>query len=296
MHLMHQTAAATLLLSDEARPRRQGLRRAWLLASTLMAMTLQACNSLFYYPDDERYRSIESMEGAEDVTFASQDGTKLHAWFLHTSGTPRGTILFFHGNSQNLTSDIAHVDWLPQHGFQVFAFDYRGYGKSEGEVTRQGLHEDSLAALHYVSQRADVDAERLLVFAESLGGACATAALGESGFRVSGLVLDSTFADYVGMANEVIGGTAVTYPLAWLAMSDEHSPVDSIANIAPTPILFLHSPKDPVVPSEQGRELYEAAGAPKAFMEVPSEGHPVPTSSRLVRERLLQFFGDCLRD
>jgi fermentation-respiration switch protein FrsA (DUF1100 family) len=176
----------------------------------------------------------------------------------------------------------------------VFAFDYRGYGKSEGSASRQGLHEDSIAALEYVSKRADVDANRLVVLAQSLGGACATAALGESGIKVRGLALDSTFAHYIAMGNEVIGGTFLTYPLAWLLLSNSHSPADSIANIAPTPILCFHSPEDPVVPISQGRALHAAAGDPKAFLEVSVRGHAVATTSRATRERLLQFFAACL--
>lgn len=267
-----------------------------LLAALLLLIGLQGCNGLFYHPDAHPYRSIDSVPGAEDVTFASQDGTKLHAWFVPASGARKGTVIYFHGNAQNLSSHYSFVAWLPAEGFDVFAFDYRGYGASEGSASRQGLHEDSLAALDYVSKRPDVDAKRLLVFAQSLGGACATAALGESGFQVRGVALDSTFAHYIGMGNEVLGGTFWTFPLAWLLLSNSHSPADAIAKLAPTPILCFHSPLDPVVPIAQGRQLYEAAGEPKQFVEVPSRGHPIATSSRVERERLVQFFLACLRD
>src|SRR5690606_8930163 len=172
------------------------------------------------------YRTLDSIEGGEELTFASGDGTRLHAWLVRARGKPKGTVIYFHGNAQNLTSHYSFVDWLPAEGYQVFAFDYRGYGKSQGSVSRQGLHEDSLAALDYVSKRADVDANRLLVFAQSLGGACATAALGEGGPPVRGLALDSTFAHYISMGNEVLGGSFLTYPLAWLLLSNSHSPAD----------------------------------------------------------------------
>jgi len=266
-----------------------------ILIGVLLATAFQGCNGLFYHPDSHPYRSIEAIPGGEELTFASADGTQLHAWFVRPKQKPKGTVIYFHGNAQNLTSHYSFVDWLPAEGYQVFAFDYRGYGKSAGRVSRQGLHEDSLAALDYVSKRADVDANRLLVFAASLGGACATAALGESGFKVRGVALDSTFAHYIGMGNEVLGGTFLTYPLAWLLLSNSHSPADVIQNIAPTPILSFHSAQDPVVPIAQGRALYDAAKEPKAFVEVPVYGHPVATTRRAERERLLQFFTDCLK-
>ena len=266
------------------------------LMGLLLLSVFQGCNGLFYHPNSSQYRSLDSIAGAEELTFASDDGTKLHAWFLHAQGAPKGTVVYFHGNAQNLTSHISYVDWLPAEGFDVFAFDYRGYGQSEGSASRQGLHEDSLAALGYISTRPGVDADRLVVLAQSLGGACAAAALGEGAVKVRGLVLDSTFAHYIGMANEVLGGTFLTYPLAWLLLSNSHSPAQSIASIAPTPILCFHSLEDPVVPIRQGRALYAAAGEPKTFVEVSAPGHAVATKSRAARERLLQFFSACLKD
>src|SRR5690606_28509724 len=125
--------------------------------------------------------------------------------------------------------------------------------------------------------------------------ACATAALGEGGPPVRGLALDSTFAHYISMGNEVLGGSFLTYPLAWLLLSNSHSPAASIGKLAPTPILVFHSAQDPVVPIAQGRALYGVAKEPKAFVEVPVYGHPVATLRRPERERLLQFFSDCLK-
>ena len=273
---------------------RRWLRVVLLSALILIIASMQGCNQLFYHPNAHRYRAIDSIPGAEDVTFASQDGTRLHAWFLPARGTRKGTVIYFHGNAQNLTSHISFVDWLPAEGFDVFAFDYRGYGQSGGAPSRQGLHEDSLAALDYVSGRSDVDANRIVAFGQSLGGACAAAALGESSRSVRGLALDSTFAHYIGMGNEAIGGAWLTYPLAWLLLSNAHSPADSIARLSPTPVLCIHSPHDPVVPIAQGRALYEAAGEPKAFLELPTHGHPVATSSQAGRARLLEFFQECL--
>jgi len=272
------------------------LRWPALLALLLTVVATQGCNSWFYHPNSHLYRSVGAIEGAEELTFASKDGTRLNAWFLPALGEQKGTVVYFHGNALNLTNHISYVDWLPAHGFDVFIFDYRGFGKSEGSPSRSGIHEDSVAALEHVRSRDDVDADRILVFAQSLGGACATAALGESGIKVCGVALDSTFGHYISMGNELLGGTFWTYPLAWLLLSNSHSPADSIANLAPTPILCVHSLADPLVPIRQGRALYEAALEPKAFWEVPARGHPIATSSQATRQRLLQFFVTCLPD
>lgn len=288
-----------------ARRFRIHLARTLLLASA--AVLLHGCNGMFYQPDARIYRTrtpdrdpassaLEpSWPAIEDVTFATPDGTRLHGWFLRASGEPKGTVVHFHGNAQNLTSHVGFVDWLPAAGFHVFVFDYRGFGESAGSPSREGLHEDSLAALAYVRSRPGVDPQRIVVFAQSLGGACAVAALGEGGTQgIRGLALDSTFATYIGMGNEVLGGTFLTYPLAWLLLSNRHSAANAIAKIAPVPILFFHSTEDPVVPIAQGRLLFAAAQEPKEFVEVPVRGHPIATATRDSRARLVRFFTTCL--
>jgi fermentation-respiration switch protein FrsA (DUF1100 family) len=97
------------------------------------------------------------------------------------------------------------------------------------------------------------------------------------------------------MGNEVLGGTFLTWPLAWLLLSDAHSPVDVVAKLAPTPLLVFASAKDPVVPIDQGRSLFEAAGEPKSFVSLSNAGHPVATESAAAREQLVDFFTTCLR-
>ncbi|MEX1023932.1 MAG: hypothetical protein WD226_02540 [Planctomycetota bacterium] len=81
-----------------------------------------------------------------------------------------------------------------------------------------------------------------------------------------------------------------------MSLSNDHSSVDSIANIAPTPILVFHSPDDWLAPIDQGRALFDAAGEPKEFVEVPVAGHPVVTLRPAERERLLRFFDECLAE
>jgi uncharacterized protein len=262
----------------------------------LLLLLSQGCNGLFYHPTAQAYRSITSLPNAEDATFVSGDGTPLHGWFLPAQGHAKGTVIHFHGNAQNLTSHVSFVDWLPVRGFNVFTFDYRGYGQSGGSPSRQGLHEDSIAALEYVISRPDVDSSRLIAFGQSLGGACATAAIGESATPIRGLAIDSSFGHYIAMGNEVIGGTWATYPLAWLLLSNAHSPADVIAEISPTPTLFMHSQDDPVVPITQGRALFRAAKEPKSFYEVETRGHPVATATNGAKLRLIQFFEECLRN
>lgn len=280
----------------EPKARRRRRSRLLLLATALiLPLVFPGClDGLFYQPDRIVYRDLEAMPRSEQVTFASADGTPLHGCLLRASGTRRGTVLFFHGNAQNLTSHIGLVDWLPERGFDVFGFDYRGYGRSQGRPSRQGVFEDSVAALRYLRSRADVDGERLFVLGQSLGGACAVAAIAsEGGAPVRGVVLDSTFATYQGMGNTVLGGTFLTMPFAWLLLTNGHSPAHGIERLAPTPLLFFHSEADPVVPISQGRALFDAANEPKRFVTLTRPGHPIATSAA-EHEQVVRFFDECL--
>ena len=146
---------------------------------------LSSCaKQAFYYPDHADYGSpAQSGLPYENVSFQSADGTRLHGWFVPARGVAdakqaRATIIHFHGNAQNLTAHWQAVKWLPEHGYNVFLFDYRGYGQSAGEPNPEGLFADSNAALDYVRSRPDVNPERLLVFGQSLGGTNAIAVVG----------------------------------------------------------------------------------------------------------------------
>lgn len=274
------------------------MSRALRLAGALLAAQLCGCSGLVYHPDDVVYGKPGAHGvGAEEVWFPSGDGTRLHGWFFKPARKPRGTVIQLHGNAANVTAHAGLVAWLTIEGFQVLSFDYRGYGRSEGSPTREGVQQDALAALAYVRARGDVDPERLLVYGQSLGGAVAVAALAEDRRGVRGLALEGTFDDYVQMGNEVLGGTPLTWPLAWLLMSDDHAPVDAVGALAGLPLLVIHSVRDEVVPYARGRALFEAAPRPKYMLTLRGGKHlrhlqAVERPS--VRAHLVGFFDRCL--
>ncbi|HEU4509829.1 MAG TPA: alpha/beta fold hydrolase [Pyrinomonadaceae bacterium] len=109
--------------------------------------------------------------GAEEVWFAAADGTRLHGWFFRSESAPgTATVIYFHGNGGNITN----IDWVGQRlarrGFDVLLFDYRGYGKSEGEVgAESGLYADGDAALAFVISQKGARAERVILYGQSLG-------------------------------------------------------------------------------------------------------------------------------
>lgn len=278
-------------------------RVSYYLGVLLLMICCQGCvNSMFYYPDQTVYDTPDR-HGLkyEEVSFTSRDGTRLSGWFVPAVGTSKGTVVHFHGNAQNMTSHFSFVSWLPAAGFNLFVFDYRGYGTSAGKPDRRGLYEDSLAALDYIDGRPGIDHDRLLVLGQSLGGANAIVALGSSPRKgVRAVAIDSTFASYRDIVRDKIGEMPLLSwlrrPLSYLVIGDSLSPAGYIARIAPTPLLLIHGTDDAVIPYHHGKRLFELAGEPKQFWRLEGGEHTSafmdPASS--YRQGLIEFFNKAL--
>ena len=232
----------------------------------------------------------------------------LHAWFVPainvtTPAKAKGTVIFVHGNGGNITASWPFVNWLPGNGYNVFTFDYRGYGNSQGTPSPQGLFEDTQAAIAYIRQKADIDPDKLFVISQSLGGNNTIAAIGSTspshtplGYEnmkqgIRAIVIDSTFYFYTSIANAKIPG-------AGLLMNDDYSAAHHVAALAPIPLLFIHGTSDRIVPYEQGKRLFEIAPDPKQFITIPGGQHITALSSfykDTYRNEILVFFENALQ-
>lgn len=227
-------------------------------------------DSLFYLPTRDQPQTPKKWNFAyEEVNFKSADGTPLHGWFLPArTGNPKATVVFSHGNAGSIGHHLGFVMWLVEAGYQIFMYDYRGFGKSGGAVNRRGMIEDAQAAFREVVKRPCVDAGTLFSYGHSMGGAKSIAALAEvkpDGLR--GVIVDGCFSSYREMARFFAGDLGANLS------SDEWSPGAHVAQIAPVPILIVHGEKDEVVPFSQGEALHEAAAEPKTFYKVANGRH-----------------------
>lgn len=252
--------------------------RGVLLMLSLLGLT-GCANSLFYYPDRVDYepRLTEAIPH-EDVWIDSSDDVRLHGWFLKARGTARATVVYLHGNAQNLTAHAAYVDWLPAAGYNVLIPDYRGYGMSTGQPSREGLLADALSSWRYARSRPDVDPEKLILFGQSLGGANALALAGRE--KLPGLravIADSAFSSYSRIGREKILQIPVLGYLLWpfspLIVSGGLSPEPVVKRISPVPLLLIHGDHDSVVPASHSERLYDRAGVPKLLWTVHGGGH-----------------------
>ncbi len=266
----------------------------------LLAAGLSACTSVFLQPDRVLYARPENVGAVwKEADFKAADGTRLFGmWFPARTTPAKGVVVQFHGNGANVSAHFLTVYWLALEGWDVLAFDYRGYGGSEGKKSLDGAVLDGRAALAYARARAP--GLPLVVLGQSLGGAVALAALDKDGGKdLRALVLDSTFASYRSVAREKLAGFWLTSPLRWplsLLISDRYEPLRLIARRKRVPLLMMHAKEDPVVPYGEGRRLFAAAPGPKKWWTVPGKEHAAALGPEgaVFRPRLAKWLDEAL--
>jgi len=199
----------------------------------------------------------------EEVFFKAKDGVRLHGWFI-PSERARGVVLFCHGNAGNISHRLDSIGIFHRLGLSVFIFDYRGYGKSEGETTEEGTYSDAEGAWAYLTQDKKTSPQSIVVFGRSLGGSIAARTARD---RPAGaLVLESAFSSFKEAAEDVYPWL----PVRLLARYDYNTA--SFVARARCPVLIIHSREDELIPFSHGERLFSAAKDPKIFLEI-TGGH-----------------------
>jgi fermentation-respiration switch protein FrsA (DUF1100 family) len=248
--------------------------------------------NLFYYPDAGKSNYTPADLGLyyEDIYFESLDGIKLHGWFMPSPKKAKGTVIHVHGNAGKLENHLNFAAWLPKEGYNLFMFDYRGFGLSQiKRQTPKALMEDTKAAIAYVRGRMDLEQDKLFIFAQSLGGNNAIAAIA-SGQRkgIRAILIDSTFTSYKEIADETIAYSGVF-------MSDKYSAVNFIADISPIPLLFIHGKNDSIIPYKHSEKLYTLAKHPKKLIMAPHAQHLGALQNEIYQNEALKFFEESLK-
>ncbi|UYL09770.1 alpha/beta hydrolase [Bdellovibrio sp. SKB1291214] len=259
------------------------------------AWALCGCQSLFYFPSQEKFYSPERIQlKYEDVRFKTASGNEIHGWYFATSQKhSKGTILFFHGNAQNLTSHFMMFYWLPKEGYNYLIFDYPGYGESLGKPNPANTVEAGIAAAGWIKENKDP--RPLIIYGQSLGGIIAmqTAMKIKDQQPISRIVIDASFSSYRKMARRVLARSYWTWwmqPITYLVLNDSQSP-EPIDRLAPIPMLFIHGADDPVIESESSQDMFAKAHDPKQLWIVPNGHHGdlFEVNNRELRQNFLNY-------
>lgn len=193
----------------------------------------------------------------EEVWFPASDGVLLYGWWI-----PGGkhTLLFAHGNGGNISHRVDIAAWFYAVGFSVFLFDYRGYGKSQGNPTERGTYRDIEGAFRYLHDKLNIPASNVVLAGESMGAAVVIDLCTRHNFRA--VVLISPALNFSQVMSHLYPDRPFEKKFAdiydsSIKMFEVHSPV-----------LIVHGDKDELVPFEQGKALFRMANSPKAFHRV----------------------------
>ena len=225
-------------------------------------------DSFIFYP----YARIEQTPARvrlafEDVFFTTEDGVQLNGWFVPYPQA-QTTLLWFHGNAGNISHRVENIKLLHDKvGINVFIFDYRGYGRSQGTVSEEGTYRDGAAALRYLLSRKDkdVDPKRLIFFGRSLGAAVAAEQALQ--YPCQALILETPFASIAKMARAAFPFLPITSLLR-----TRYDTEDKVRRIK-TPLLVIHGDQDDIVPYNHGKQVFAAAPEPKEFYTIRGARH-----------------------
>ncbi len=194
----------------------------------------------------------------ESIYFKADDGTRLHSWYIPKKDA-KTTLLFLHGNAGNISHRLDSIEIFHNLNINVFIFDYRGYGNSDGKANEQNTYDDAKTAWDYLLKHKKIKPEDIIIFGRSIGGTIAA----ELATRVKakGVILESTFTDIKELAGDM-------YPfIPKQLIKFNYGVTQHLKNIN-SPTLIIHSEDDEVVAFKYGQKIYEDAKEPKTFVRI----------------------------
>ena len=208
---------------------------------------------LIFLPRPSSYQKNQDF-----VKLQSRDRTQITGIYLPLPKAEY-TILYSHGNGEDLGEILPRLRDLRDIGFNIFSYDYQGYGTSQGRPSVAGAYQDVNAAYEYLTQKLGIPANKIIVYGYSVGGGPSVDLASRQ--PVAGLVIESSFTT----AFRVVTGIPV-YPF------DKFPNIDNIKNVN-CPVLVIHGNADRVIPFSHGQQLFAMVDQPKLSFWVNGAGH-----------------------
>ena len=234
--------------------------------------------SFLFFPEKDFYELPQDYGlEAQDVFITTQDNVRLHGWFFPSQsaanpppageGNPaKATLLFFHGNAGNISGRLFKAQGWVERGVSVLLLDYRGYGKSEGEIKEgSDLIKDAESALKWLEESKKIPTSQIILYGESIGSYPAIQLARRS--KWAGLVLEGAFTSLTELAK-------LHYSMVpeFLLRDFQMNNLDSIKAVK-APVFMMHGELDEICPKQMGERLYELAPSPKEFYVVQGGQH-----------------------
>jgi hypothetical protein len=240
----------------------------------------------------------------ENLTLSTKEGYKLSCWFVRQPANPKGTIIYLHGVGDCKIGGVPYARLFYGRGFNVFLYDSRRHGTSEGQYCTYGFYEklDLSVAIDYLMSRTDSRIGRIGVFGTSMGAAVAlqAAAIDQ---RIEAVVAEASFTD---LRTIMVDYQKRIIKLPWhflrnLAMSRSQklaefkaryvSPIYAVQGVH-KPVLFIHGTDDTRIRAEYSRALYDNANQPKELLLIHKGDHTdlLNVGGSEYEQRIVSFF------
>lgn len=262
---------------------RSVLVRAALAGAALAIVAATGCSSLAEKERELTFRVVKGDAGwysgtpaaVQDVFIPVGDkpgAQKIHAWWWANADPDAPVVYYLHGVRWNLTGHLRRMEQLRAFGFSVFAIDYRGFGRSDGDLPSEEMtYEDAAAGFAWLEKQVP-DARKRFVYGHSLGGAVAIDLASKLATRadpaIRGLIVESSFTSLPDIAAELSWSWLPTR----LIMSQRFDSIEKIRAVN-VPVLLVHGTGDRYVPAKFSQALYEAAPSPKRLLLIENGGH-----------------------
>lgn len=263
-----------------------------LIATSLL---LISCQGIFFKPTKSETED-EALKKYNPQSFYFQNSldNKLHGYSFKTKEERKGTFIFFHGNSRNITTEIPLMLWVLDAGFDLISFDYSGYGESEGSPSVETVLQDGLDLIEYIYNNGGFNMMgNVILYGQSMGGAVASHAAANSKYadRMSLLILESTFTSWKNIVYEVASKhfyTKILAPFILLSFPNEAS-TTNLENSKIPRTLILHSTKDDYISFQNGETLFEHAKKPKFLITDETKQHARMINNKEVQTGILEY-------
>lgn len=238
-------------------------------------------SDLIFFPSGEMLPMVES-RNMNEVYFQTQDGINLNGWYIDNKSDT--TILFFHGNGGNISYNQERIELFNDLGVNALLVDYRGYGKSSGNIqSEEDIYNDGTAAYQFLMNRG-IKSENVIIWWQSLGWAIACKTAEWKSIR--GIILESTFTSLDEKSKEKYWFLPTSILLRYHFRN-----IDIIENFS-SPLLIIHSTDDEVFDYAYWQKLYLAAHEPKRFLTTKgSHNWGFQTSYELYKKEISTFIG-----
>ncbi|MEO8754322.1 MAG: alpha/beta fold hydrolase [Casimicrobiaceae bacterium] len=257
-----------------------------LLGALLLLGLVTGCASLEEKERELTFRVVKDDAGwysgipdsVQDVYLpvaAGAGAQRIHAWYWPDADPKAPVIFYLHGARWNLTGHVRRIEQLRRFGFSVFAIDYRGFGKSDGDLPSEAMcYEDASAGWDWLVKRQP-DASRRFIYGHSLGGAVAidlaaklAANEGNGGAQARGLIVESSFTSLPDVAAEL----SFSWLPTSLILSQKFDSIHKIKSVD-IPVLVVHGAGDRFIPARFSQALFAAAPGPKKLLLIENGTH-----------------------